>query len=91
MASAATTIDNQINSYLSLLNLRQKKALLTVAKTFVEEQQESAYSDEFKAELDSRYEEYKNGGKLISEAVANRRLDKIIKGGKNAKFGNSHL
>jgi hypothetical protein len=61
------------------LNTRQKKALLTVAKTFAEEHTND-YSDEFKAELDSRYEEYMNGGKLVDEAVVNKRIKNIIKG-----------
>ena len=59
--------------------MRQKKALLTVARTFAEEQAGNDYSDEFKAELDSRYEEYKNGGALISEAEVNKSIRKIIK------------
>ncbi len=79
MSLAVTTLDRQINNYLSILNIRQKKALLTVAKTFAAEQ-ENDYSDEFKAELDSRYEEYKNGGKLVSEEEANKRIRNIIKG-----------
>ena len=79
MSLAATTLDKQINNYLGILNTRQKKALLTVAKTFAEEQGND-YSDEFKAELDSRYEEYKNGGRLISEENVNKRIRNIIKG-----------
>ena len=78
MGVAVKTLDKQINNYLGILNTRQKKALLTVAKTFAEEQTSNDYSDEFKAELDSRYEEYKNGGKLISEAEANKRISKIV-------------
>ena len=80
MGVALKSLDTQINNYLLLLNNRQKKALLTVAKTFVEEDQDSGYSDEFKKELDSRYEEYVNSGKLVSEAEANKRIRKIIKG-----------
>jgi hypothetical protein len=79
MSTAAKTLDKQINHYLGVLNTHQKKALLTVAKTFAEDQ-ENDYSDEFKRELDSRYEEYRNGGKLISEAEVNKRISKIIKG-----------
>ena len=82
MATTAATLDKQINTYLGLLNVRQKKALLTVAKTFAEEQGENRYSDEFKAELDSRFEDYNNGGKVISENEVNRRIDKIVKGKK---------
>ena len=80
MSVAATTLDKQINNYLGILNTRQKKALLTVAKTFAGEHADHQYSDEFKAELDSRYEEYKNGGRLISEEEANKRIGNIIKG-----------
>ncbi len=80
MGVAIKSLDTQINNYLALLNNRQKKALLTVAKTFVEEDQDDEYSDEFKKELDSRYDEYIKGGKLISEAEANKRIRKIIKG-----------
>ena len=79
MSLAMTTLGRQINNYLSVLNTRQKKALLTVARTFAEEQVND-YNDEFKAELDSRYEEYKNGGKLISEEDANKRIRAIVKG-----------
>ena len=71
MSVALSVLDKQINNYLGILNTRQKKALLTVAKTFAEEHAANDYSDEFKAELDNRYEEYMNGGKLISEAEAN--------------------
>jgi hypothetical protein len=77
MGLAVKTLDKQINNYPGILNTRQKKALLTVAKTFAEEHAANDYSDEFKAELDSRYEEYKNGGKLISEAEANKCIRKL--------------
>ncbi len=77
--NTTATLDKQINNYWGILNTRQKKALLTVAKTFAEDQRENDYSDEFKAELDSRYEEYKNGGVLISEAEVDKRIGKIIK------------
>ena len=80
MGTVVKTLDKQINNYLGILNTRQKKALLTVAKTFAEEQATNDYSDEFKVELDSRYEEYITGGKLISEDDANKRIRKIIKG-----------
>lgn len=76
----AKPLDKQISQYLSLLNNRQKEAVLTVVKTFAEEGEMVEYSDEFKKELDSRYEEYKNGGKLVSEAEAKRRIKAIING-----------
>jgi hypothetical protein len=78
----AASIEKQINNYLPQLTVNQKKAVLTVVKTFVEDQDENTndYSEEFKNELDSRYEEYINGGKLVSETEANQRIKKIING-----------
>jgi len=38
------------------------------------------YTNKFKNELDRRYEDYKNGDRLISEAEVNKRIVKIIKG-----------
>ena len=63
----AGTIDRKINGYLSSLNLDQKKAVLTVVKTFAASQQDdSGYSEEFKKELDGQYEEYLAGGVLFT-------------------------
>ena len=79
MGTATKTLDKQINNYLVLLNTHQKKALLTVAKTFAEDQGDNDYSDDFKKELDNRYEDYKKGSKLVAEADVNKRIDKIVK------------
>ena len=76
---SSLTIDKRFNDYLPQLTIKQKKAVLTVVKTFAEEDAND-YSKEFKKELDSRYEEYINGGKLVSEAEANKRIGKIING-----------
>ena len=75
----ATSIEKQINNYLPQLTVKQKKAVLTVVKTFVEDEITN-YNDDFKKELDSRYEEYLKGGKLVSETEANKRIKKIING-----------
>ena len=73
------SIEKQINNYLQQLTVKQKKAVLTVVKTFVEDEITN-YNDDFKKELDSRYEEYLKGGKLVSETEANKRIKKIING-----------
>jgi len=75
----AAKVDKEINGYLSSLNLKQKKAVLTVVKTFAESQDDSGYSDEFKKELDSRYEEYLNGGELLTREEVNKGIEDIIK------------
>jgi hypothetical protein len=60
--SAATVIDKQINNYLEQLNIKQKKAVLTVVKTFAEEQDDYDYWGDasFVAELDRRTAEYES-------------------------------
>ena len=61
--NAAAKLDKQINNYLTQLNLRQKKAVLTVVETFAKEQEPSdIWEDkEFIAELDRRTAEYESG------------------------------
>jgi len=64
--SAATVLDKQINNYLVQLNTKQKKAVLTVVKTFVEyqDQEDSPWKDPaFVGELDRRVVEFR-GGKI---------------------------
>lgn len=66
--SAATKLDKQINDYLLQLNDKQKKAVLTVVKTFAEEQGNELWEDSlFIAELDRRTAEYEGGqAKVLS-------------------------
>jgi hypothetical protein len=53
--NASSSLNEQIAYYLKKLNLRQKEAILTVAKTFVKEETNMAiYSDEFMKELNQR-------------------------------------
>ena len=60
---AAVTIDKQINTYLVQLNPKEKQAVLSVVKTFVENRQEDDSVDgkAFFAELDRRTAEYETG------------------------------
>ncbi len=58
------SLDKQINNYLAQLNTKQKKAVLTVAKTFAEEREEdyNPWKDEgFVTKLDKRIEELERG------------------------------
>jgi hypothetical protein len=56
-------IDTQINTYLGRLNSKEKQAVLSVVKTFVEnKQKDSPLEDkEFIEELDRRTAEYESG------------------------------
>jgi hypothetical protein len=62
--SAVTALDKQIANYLVQLNTRQKKAVLTVVKTFAEEQDQddSPWKDPaFVKEMDKRMTELESG------------------------------
>lgn len=56
-------IDRQINNYLEHLTAKQKKAVLTVVKTFAEEQEEYDHwkDKEFFAEMERRSKEMESG------------------------------
>jgi putative addiction module component (TIGR02574 family) len=81
----AHTVDNKIISYLPYLSEKEKKAVLSVVKTFVEdEKEETELSEEHLNELDKRWEDYKNGvGKNYSWEDTKNRLIKKNKASKN--------
>ncbi len=63
---AVLTIEKQINNYLIQLNSKQKKAVLTVAKTFVEgqisERKSDIWTDKgFVADIERRAAELESG------------------------------
>lgn len=57
----ASTLDKQINNYLSQLNPKQKKAVLTVVKTFAEEHENLLGVPTFVDEMNRRSEELESG------------------------------
>lgn len=71
---AANNIDKKITTLLPSLSFKQKKALLSVAKSYIEE---TPWQDElFVKEMDRRTEEYDSGkvkGLTIDEVITNAR------------------
>jgi len=59
------TIDKKINSYLSHLSIKQKEAVLTVVKTFAEEEQPAWAEKDLIAVLDRRTAEYEAGNAKV--------------------------
>jgi putative addiction module component (TIGR02574 family) len=78
--SAATKL-KQINNYLTQLNDKQISAVLTVVKTFAEEQADDIWQDEaFIAELDRRTAEYESGkAKVLTLDQLESRVRKAYK------------
>jgi putative addiction module component (TIGR02574 family) len=79
--NAATKLDKQINDYLTQLNNKQKKAVLTVVKTFAEEQEDEIWEDSaFITELDRRTAEYESGkAKVLTLDELEARVRKVHK------------
>jgi hypothetical protein len=57
----AKTLDKQISNYLPRLTSRQKQTVLTVVKTFADEEDEMLYDQSFIDEMDKRFTEMENG------------------------------
>jgi hypothetical protein len=72
-------IRQQLHNYLEIAEDKKIKAIYTMME---EEIKESAveYTDEFKAELDTRHADYKSGkAKIVTAAESKKRVQKILK------------
>ena len=75
----STAIRKQLHSYLEVAEDKKVKAIYTMME---EEIKESAveYMDEFKAELDNHYADYKSGkAKMITAEESKKKVKKILK------------
>lgn len=72
------TIDirNQLHQYLEVADDRKLEAIYVMLEDAIKELK-ADYTEEYKAELDSRVEYYLNGGQMVSPAEMNKRLLKI--------------
>lgn len=66
----------KLHDYLDTAADKKIKAIYTMVEDELAEEKED-YSDEFKAELDRRYEEYLKDGITISRAEVNEQIKKI--------------
>jgi hypothetical protein len=84
MASDAA-IDKQINTYLTQLTIRQKKAVLNVVKTFAEESEDDMWENgSYINEMNTRFKELERGkvkGYTLDEVE--ERVRKAYKAKKN--------
>ncbi len=74
-------IREKLVNYMKVADDKKVKAMYALFEDDIE-QEEIEYSGEFKAELDKRYAYYKNGGKMISAAEADKQINKILQPGK---------
>jgi len=69
----ANNIDKKITSLLTGLNIQQKKAVLTVVKTFAQEKGEEWQEEDYMKEMNSRFSDYETGkvkGFTIQETIS---------------------
>ena len=77
-----TAIRQQLHNYLEIAEDKKVKAIYTMMEEEINENS-VAYTDEFKAELDTRYAGYKSGkAKMITAAESRKRIQKILKEGR---------
>ncbi len=84
----ARNLDKELYSAIALLNNTQKQAMLTIANAFMQnEEQSDKYQWEgdraFVAELESRWADYKNGGKVYSAEEIDTEVKALLKTFKN--------
>lgn len=73
-----TTIRQRLHLFIETAEERKLKAIYTLFEDDIT-QDEGEYTPEFKAELDSRYGQYKKYGKTISAASANRQVKEMVR------------
>ena len=71
-------IRQQLHSYLEVADDKKINAIYTMVEDEIKETIVE-YTPEFKAELDSRVNYYLNGGKMVSPAEMNKRLQALRK------------
>ena len=74
-------IRQQLHNYLEIADDKKLNAIYTMVEDEIKEA-DVEYTPEFKAELDSRVDYHLNGGKMISPAEMNKRLQSLRKKGK---------
>lgn len=76
-----TAIRQKLHQFIDTAEEKRVKAIFSLLEDEIT-QGEWEYTDEFKKELDSRYADYKNGGKTVSAAEANKQIKGLLKKGK---------
>lgn len=74
-----TAIRQKLHSYLEVADDKKVRAIYAIMETEIKESAVD-YTDDFKAELDRRYADYKSGkAKMITEQESKKRIQKILK------------
>ena len=70
-------IRRKLHHFIDTIEDKKAAAIYTPFEENIKNNEED-YTDEFKAELDRRYEEYKKDGKVITREAMDKRIKKIL-------------
>jgi hypothetical protein len=73
----ATIIRQRLHHFIETAEEKKVKAIYTLFEDEIT-RDEWEYTDKFKADLDRRYDYYKNGGKMISSAQADKEIKSLV-------------
>ena len=76
MLQSNEILRDKLHHYIDTIEDKKLEAMYVLFETEIEE--EDIYTDEFKATLDNRYNEYKTDGIVVTEADANKRIDNLL-------------
>jgi putative addiction module component (TIGR02574 family) len=71
-----TAIRERLHQFIDNMEDKKAVAIYTLLEDSINDGAEE-YTDEFKAELDRRYTEYKTDGKVITQEAMDKRIRKI--------------
>ena len=79
----AAAIRQQLHNFLEVAEDKKVKAIYTMIEREIKESAVE-YTEEFKAELDNRYADYKNGeAKMFTACQSKKRIQKLLKAALN--------
>lgn len=78
----ATSIREKLHKFIDTADIKKVKAMYTMIEDSISEK--AHWDKDFADELDSRYNEFKKTGKSVSEKIAKKRINHILKTGKIA-------
>jgi hypothetical protein len=79
MSTTTRALREKLHHYIDHVEDKKIKAFYTIVESDIKNE-ETIYTPEFKAILDQRQEDYKNGReKLITAAESKKRIQKLIK------------
>jgi hypothetical protein len=80
MTKASIVLREKLHHFIDKVEDKKTEAMYVL---FEQEIEEDIYTDEFKAELDKRYADYKADSIVITEKEANMRINNLIQKLKN--------